>query len=322
MKGIRKLKNGTYSIRLMKKGIRKTEYAKTFLEARKKLSKLKKTNYFEDKKIYTMKKWYEEWMQTYKQDKVTQKTLALIISAGKAINKQFGKYYIKDIKTLEIQKWLNELKKNRTADRIYMYFNASMQKAEDLDLIRKNPLKAVEKGKKIKYKHNCYNMHEQELIVNAIKNSNIEHEIMIYLMTGCRPNELPPKNNFDFKSNLIVINGTKNEKSKFRQVEMTQQFANYMQEYFKNNEIKKESFVQINFKEICTKLKIEKPLLYRLRHTFATNHFVLGTPAKLVADWLGHSTTNLTLNTYTDVDRTITKQKIKDLYKNFYFEQN
>jgi len=37
--------------------------------------------------------------------------------------------------------------------------------------------------------------------------------------------------------------------------------------------------------------------------------------------WMGHSTIKLTLDIYTDIDKTATKEKIRNLYENFYFEQ-
>lgn len=59
--------------------------------------------------------------------------------------------------------------------------------------------------------------------------------------------------------------------------------------------------------------------LYRLRHTFATNHFTLGTPAKRVQEWLGHGSISLTLDTYTDIDRTASAESIKKLYNRYYY---
>jgi len=41
--------------------------------------------------------------------------------------------------------------------------------------------------------------------------------------------------------------------------------------------------------------------LYTFRHTFATVHLQLGTPLKVVSDWLGHSTILQTANTYQHV---------------------
>lgn len=138
-------------------------------------------------------------------------------------------------------------------------------------------------------------------------------------MCGCRPNELPSKTNFDFANNLINIFGTKNENALHRQIEMSEPFAEYMKKYFAKSEVQAESYVSRKFRTICLTIEIKNPLLYRLRHTFATNHFTLGTPPKQVQEWLGHAKISMTLDTYTDIDKTSTKDKIEKLYNNFYY---
>ncbi|MGN1213037.1 MAG: tyrosine-type recombinase/integrase [Christensenellales bacterium] len=118
------------------------------------------------------------------------------------------------------------------------------------------------------------------------------------------------------------INGTKNENTLHRQVEMSEAFSKYMQEYFIKHDIQAEKYVSSKFIKICNELGIQKSLLYRLRHTFATNHFTIGTQPKLVQQWLGHSSISMTLDTYTDIDKTVTKEKIIELYNNFYYIKN
>ncbi len=73
------------------------------------------------------------------------------------------------------------------------------------------------------------------------------------------------------------------------------------------------------FSEILKELNIEGSI-HTLRHTFATNHFYLGTPDKIIRNWLGHSTIQITKDIYTNLDRTITKEKVIKLYNNLYFK--
>ena len=100
---------------------------------------------------------------------------------------------------------------------------------------------------------------------------------------------------------------------------MSQEFANYMKEFFKTKDFAEHNIIQKTFKQICEELGITNSKLYRLRHTFASNHFVLGTPTKQVSEWMGHSSTTITLDIYTDIDKNATKEKIKNLYNNFYY---
>ena len=100
---------------------------------------------------------------------------------------------------------------------------------------------------------------------------------------------------------------------------MSSEFSNYIKPYIEQGKRIKVKDIGKEFKEICNKLNIKKPLLYRLRHTFASNHFILKTPIKLIQEWLGHSTISLTLDIYTDYDKTASYEKIKKLYNNFYY---
>lgn len=325
MPGITLRKDGRYMIRKMVNGYRKTFYARTLTEAKRIETKLKK-NKIEIKqdeeqnkyKNILVKNWIYEWENTYKKPFVIEKTFKDIHSCLKQVFVRLGNLRLNSLTTNKIQIFLNELPKNRTKERMQTYLNAILQKAEDLGIINKNPFKAVIKEKKGVYKHNCFSFEEQTKIINAVKGTSIEHEIFTYLMTGCRPAEFPNNECFDFKKNIIHIYGTKNNKSKHREIEMSQKFSEYMEEYLATNTIKSYEYIVKEFKRITQNLNIKNAILYRLRHTFASNHYKLGTPIKQVSEWLGHSTIDITLDVYTDIDKTASKEKIIALYNNYY----
>lgn len=325
MKGITLRKDGRYMIRKMIDGKSIIKYAKSINDAKKIYTKLKKNKLEQIKsktkiKQKNLQEWGFEWLELYKKPFVKSKTLSDIKSVIKVISNSLGNIPLNELDPQIIQKFLNQYDKSRKKERIQTYFNALLQKAEDLSIISKNPFKAVIKEKKGNWKRECFNFEEQKLIIEHLKDTDIEHEIYIYLMTGCRPNELPHNENFNFEDNIITINGTKNKNAKCRLIEMSKNFANYIKQYLKNNTIKSVAYIKEKFKELCKILNIKNPLLYRLRHTFATNHFTLGTSAKYVQNWLGHYSVSMTLDTYTDIDKTATKTKIRNLYNNFYYE--
>lgn len=324
MSGIKKRKDGRYEIRMQIKGKRISRYTKTVAAAKKILSQLKKRDLsilkpIKKVKTYTVSQWYTEWLELYKKPMVSPTTIDLIKSALKNFLPKFNDTNITELSTLSIQKELNKLVHNRTKERICIYFNAMLQKAEDLCLIKKNPFKAVQREQRKKFRNKAFNFEEQVKILSIIKNTDIEHEIMIYLMCGCRPNELPKNQNFNFSNKTIIVNGTKNENAKERIIEMSDAFSDYIKKYLDKSEVKSPEYVSKRFIEICKSQNIDKPILYRLRHTFATNHFILGTSAKYVQHWLGHSSVQMTLDIYTDIDRTSSKEKIIKLYNNFYY---
>lgn len=323
MKGITLREDGRYAIRKTINGIRITKYATNINEAKKIYTKLKKNQIEKTKKkskILLIKQWADQWIEKYKKPFVKNQTLIDIKCNIKKINEEFGNKILSELTCDDIQEFLNKMKKSRTKEKLQLYFNALLQKAEDLQLIIKNPFKLVTREKKGKWKRYSYNFKQQELILKNIKGTKIEHEIMIYLQTGCRPKELPKKENFDFENNIIKINGTKNENALKRIIPMSQEFSTYIKNYLQNHEIVKEETIVKEFKKICKTLNIDNPDLYRLRHTFATNHFTLGTNVKYVQKWMGHYSVSLTMDTYTDIDETATKEKIRELYNNFYYE--
>lgn len=323
MKGITKRNDGRYMIRKVIAGERITKYARTIAEAKIILQKMN-TGKIQPKKVekiknYTLEQYSSEYLELYKKPFLTARSYCDVKLFVQRFVKELGKYKLKDVSTTQIQSFFNKIPKSRSKEKIYTYFKAIMQKAVDTNLIDKNPFNAVIKEKKLKCKNNAFTFAEQEQILRLAKGTDIEHEIMIYLMCGCRPNELPGKKDFDFKNNLITIHGTKNENAKHRVVEMSFEFADYIKKYLSKSEVHDEKYVSTKFISLCKTVNISKPLLYRLRHTFATNHFTLGTQPKVVQQWLGHSSISMTLDQYTDIDKTATKDKIIALYNNFYY---
>ena len=298
-------------------------YARTKEDAMQILQKIKKGKIKivakEKTNDYTLEEYSQIWLIKYKKPFISAKSYSAVKNFILRINKVLGQFKIKNLSTEQIQEFLNSLPRSRTKEKICSYFNALLQKACETNIISHNVFNAIVKDKKLKCKNDAYTYAEQVAILNAISGTDIEHEILIYLMCGCRPNELPNKSNFDFTNNLINIYGTKNENALHRQIEMSKPFAEYMKKYFAKSEVQAESYVSRKFRTICLTIGIKNPLLYKLRHTFATNHFTLGTPPKQVQEWLGHAKISMTLDTYTDIDKTSTKDKIEKLYNNFYY---
>ena len=320
MKGIYRRKDGRYSVRKQINGIKYEVYTKTFEQARKALIKLKQKQSMELKRItytYTIEKWLFQWAETYKKPFVNERTYKTLINYCKVIIKHFNNIYINELTTETIQNYLNGLPKNRSKEFITLYFNAALNKAVDLDIIKKNPFNAVIKDKKIKFKRNAFTYAEQQLLLEHIKGTELEANTLCYLMLGCRPNELPTKNDFILEDNLVHIYGTKNESSQHRVVDISEEFANYLTNYFKTNNLLKYSIFQARYAKLCNKIGL-KPDVYILRHTFASNMRIMGADMKQVAYYMGHSSIKITMDIYTDIDRSLTKDRLIKLYNNLY----
>lgn len=76
--------------------------------------------------------------------------------------------------------------------------------------------------------------------------------------------------------------------------------------------------VYLEFKKIMKNLNMENHTFHDLRHTYATRLFELKENPKTVQELLGHSSINITLNTYTHVLEDVKENainKLNELYK-------
>ncbi len=275
--------------------------------------------------IYKLKTWADFWFDNYKKPFVAEQTGREIQSLLKNyIVKNFGNYNLDEITINNLQPYLNKLPKTRTKELIITYFNACLQKAEDLEFIKKNPFKLVVKDKKIKNVRKAFTIEEQEKLLSKIKQTNYEHYklILFYLATGVRRSEALTLTSKDFKNNNVIhIKGTKTDNAD-RFIRITENLKNLI---YKEGKIfnYNGSYVTHMFKDYLAELNITGTL-HCLRHSYATNQYYLGTPAKQVQMNMGHSEIGITMDIYTNIvvyeDKTKILEKIKKLYNDYYIE--
>ncbi|MBQ7977254.1 MAG: tyrosine-type recombinase/integrase [Clostridia bacterium] len=325
MKNISKRKDGRYMGRKQIRGEKILVYAYTLKECARLLNKAIKellTNHKVKKEKYRLHAWMDNWFITYKEPFVKYRSAQNIKNIVNEIKSNFENVYLHEITTNALQRYLNTYKISRKKEFIELYFNASLQKAEDISLIAKNPFKAVVKAKRIKNVRKPFNLIEQTKIMKALQGNLIQPVILFYLLTGVRKNELKT---FDIENDIDATNCTirilsekKRTDNNYRLIDVTPGLIEIVKQ---NNEVfkLKTDYIYRKFKDILDKLHITGGI-HTLRHTFATNHYYLGTPAKQVQEWLGHETIDITQNIYTHIDRTITKEDIIKLYNNLYYK--
>lgn len=325
MPGITLRKDGRYMIRKMINGIRKTIYANTLLDARKILSSFKKNKILIEQKTpakkYTVSDWLNEWLVTYKKPFVKLSTYKDIEANTKKVITVLGDININELTTKTIQDYFNSLPVSRSKELMFLYFQNAIKKALELKILKNNVLVGLVKDKKIKNKRFAFNYAEQVKIVTELEqHPDIKVAIYFYLLTGARRNELiKSAKDIDFENNLITVRGTKTEKSEKRVIECTREFLTMLHKYLESNIFPSTDVISRAFNNMCKQIGIENANLHRLRHTFATNHYVLGTKAKQIQDWLGHESIETTMNIYTDLDKTLTRDKIIKLYNGLYY---
>ena len=222
----------------------------------------------------------------------------------------------------EIYDFLKSITAKRQAAISFYLLRYVFASAAKKDIIKKNfmvdmkaPTGASEKGL-------WFNPDEQKLIYENRHISKIGNEIEFILMVGCRLSEALNCNP-DFVKNRIFVKRTKaNGTSGY--VKISEKYSKFLQENFSKMFKLPLRVYSEEFGELLNILKIkrqtnEKPM-HRLRHTFATNIYYFGIDDKKRSYLLGHKTTEVTNDIYTDFDPDIEKSDIAKIYKDLYPE--
>lgn len=225
---------------------------------------------------------------------------------------------------------LNKIKAHRMAEYAFnLLKNTFADAAEGGLIIKFNPIANLKKkdiasisGIK-QEKGRWFTPKEQAIIYQNRHLSKFGDEIEFFLMVGCRLGEAFTAKP-DWKAKRIYINRTKRDGTA-GYVPLSDKYCDYLKEHWHTMFKHTKKYYGDKFGEFLTKLGIqrqtkEKPI-HRLRHTFATNLYYLGIKdSKARAYLLGHKTTRVTDDIYTDFDPAIKKENILEIYGDLYPE--
>ncbi len=175
---------------------------------------------------------------------------------------------------------------------------------------------------------------------------NIKYQLLIELFSGLRMGEINAltRSDIDFKNSVIIVNktitNTRDEKPKIgkkpktycgnREVPISKRLEPILKEavqcskgnpnglLFYNKENKTlitTNQVNMAFKTICKNAGINKPDVnqHMLRHTFTTRCVEAHIPPEVLKSWLGHSSVDITIDIYTDIQKRFETSEIKKL---------
>lgn len=348
---ITKKANGDYTIRLRIKvngewkEKRLTDSDKDNLIYR--ASKLKKETKLED---FSTKKWkmgefYELFMSTYKDNKVSRSTEILYELAYEQFIDFFGDILLDSIDAVKYQRFINYLGEDyalATVDTRHRKIRAIYNKAVELGYARKNPTKgAVMSGEDVsKNKKMFMETDKVELLVQELqkKNSTSRGVILLAIRTGMRFEEIIALTNKDinFKNQTIEVTkawdykftnnfiDTKTKKS--RTIFMDTLTSKMVKEYTKwhsanvdnsNNTLDllfnrtgtrrpiSNNGVNKELKKLCKLIESDELTLHKLRHTHTGLCVEAGMDIIYVADRLGHEDINTTLKYYSHLSESL-----------------
>jgi integrase len=186
---ITRLENGSFMGRICLgykedgKPNRKSVYGKTKSEVVKKLQELSlsKANGIKDPSSMTLGTWIMFWLENYKKLKLKPKTYEIYeIQLRHSIIPLLGNIPLKDLNSLQIQKYINDKSKtlaSATIRKQYNILNSSLEKAVANEMITKNPCKNVELPVLVQRDIKAFTFEEENKFIETSKN-DILHTLL------------------------------------------------------------------------------------------------------------------------------------------------
>ena len=159
------------------------------------------TNTHIEETTLTVGEWIDEWYKTFKEPTISQSTRRGYDTNIRLIKaSDIAEKTLQGINTIDIQAWINEIQQRspltgkkisaKTVKNIYNVLNPAMKRAEDLELIRKNPCRGVSLPKCAKYEAEVYDDTEIQKLLEACKGTELELPITLAVTLGLRRGEL------------------------------------------------------------------------------------------------------------------------------------
>ena len=318
LKYITKRSDGRWQASKVINGKRIFVYGKTQIEARDKLRAALGKAPSREPKREQLGKFAKWWLETYKRGNVsesTYKNYAWTISAHlEEITTPINK-----VTTIQLQELLNKLPAARIRKEVYKLLRQIIRKAYELDYIRKDVSEFLTVGRVEEKSREALTLEEQSKLLAALGDDMFSRRVLFYLCTGARPSEIKTVRKEELRPGWVKINGTKNKNS-VRWVKISRRMSDMLEgeppEYFHFDNKRFRQRLQRLCKTIGLKRAID---VYTLRHTFATNLYILRVPEKDRQTYLGHAAGSaMTNGVYTTFAPDTTPQNIYDIYGDLY----
>ena len=261
---------------------------------------------------YTLHKWLDEWLETYKKPKVQPITLyAYDVAVRVHIKQGLPDVPLDTLDGLQLQKFLLSISAARTRKTVYDVLNASIKTACALKILRDNPMAAVSIPAHKRKVGSALTGKEADELIQAAQKHWAGKYFLFLLYTGCRRGEALALRecDVDFANRRLHVPGTKTanadrilplfEKVRGLLVNTTPNSEGY---YFP---FRADSVTRA-FKKLCPTHK-----LHDLRHTFATRCLEAEIPLKVVQTWLGHAEIDTTADIYSHVTEKLNDTEAK-----------
>lgn len=311
MKYCTKRSDGRWQASKTINGKRVFVYGKTQKEAAEKLRKLSgRKQPVKRQSFHQFALW---WVNTFKKGNVTDKTYTgyvAVINTHLKISTPINK-----VTYFQLQEILNKLDLSRMRQEVFQLMRQICKKAYELDFIKKDVSQFLDKGKIAKPERRALTLEEQRRLIAALGTDMFARRVMFYLCTGARPAEIATVRKDELRPGWLKINGTKT-KASVRWVKISARLTSMLEgespEFFKFDAKK----FRMHLQRVCQGAGIDYDVdTYTLRHTFATNLYILRVPEKDRQTYMGHASGSaMTNDVYTTFSPDVTSKNIYDLY--------
>ncbi|MFD2307395.1 tyrosine-type recombinase/integrase [Enterococcus termitis] len=280
--------------------------------------------------------WTKYWLETFVQPKVKDSTYASYKNKMDVhVLSKLGNIKLQKLKQSDIETLLNEMNETLKASSVRSILSVlknCMSKAVALNLLTENPCTGIELPKAERKTVQALSVKDQNRLIKEINTNQKFFSIVLALQTGLRIGEICGLKweDIDFENNTLGVNRTvlripvkDNGVRKTKIVEITPKSRNssrripisgtLKEKLLELQKLSKSDYVISNkhraleprtvayrFQVIRKKIGLEKFSFHSLRHTFATRCLEAGGNIATISSLLGHSSTKMTLDCYTN----------------------
>lgn len=286
----------------------------------------KKLNNAENKKAtLTVAEWLEKWIEVYKAPNLKPTSMRQVRGALKPAFEVLGNKNLSSVNTEELQAFLLSIEGERSRDLCRSFLEQAFKKAYLRGLIKRNPCEALELKKHKSAHRKALTRDEQKLFLKAIEPLATRPLFVFLLETGLRIGEALALtyDDIDFKEktvsvnkNVVFIGGkrivqdTPKSAAGIRVVPVPDEALQLITRKADGTALVfpyTYSGARSALRRISASLGFEVTA-HLLRHTYATRLEEAGISPKLKQYLLGHSSLEMTQNTYTDIQTDYVQQ--------------
>lgn len=304
-------------------------YGKTAEEVKKKIADMIGKGVVPKKKkrrtAVQLSAWIEKWMDLYKAPNVKPATLQNIRDVLKPAVSKLGGKDVGAVTAEELQKLLIGMSE-RMRDLCLTYLNQLFKKAQQLGTIKKNPCEAVEVKKHQSAHRNALTRQQQEDFLEAVKKISAQPLFVFLLQTGLRIGEALALTyaDIDFErgtvsvnKDVVFINGKRIDQPTPKSAAGVRSVPVPEEAMLLIPRGKEESALVFPYTYAGARSafrRVSELLGYTvtahmLRHTYATRLEEAGISPKIKQYLLGHSTSRMTQEIYTHVQKDFINEK-------------